>query len=51
MEFVSPSMEQIQLLCLSFPAGGADLKATGEELQSGIEFSVVIEALQCCKTL
>lgn len=51
MEFVSPSMEQIQLLCLCCPAGGADLKATGEELQSGIEFSVVIEALQCCETL
>lgn len=34
-----------------YPAGGANLEATCEELQSGIELSVVVETLQSSQTL
>lgn len=34
-----------------YPAGGANLEATGEELQSCVELSVVVEPLQSCQTL
>lgn len=33
------------------PGGGADLEATGEELQSCIELSVVVETLQSRQAL
>lgn len=42
---------KLELLCSSCPVGGADLEATGEEFQSCIEFSVVVETLQSCQTL
>lgn len=42
---------KLELLCWSHPAGGANLEATGEEFQSCIEFSVVVETLQSSQTL
>lgn len=42
---------KLELWCWSCPAGGADLETTGEEFQSCIEFSVVVETLQSCQTL
>lgn len=40
-----------ELLCGGCPAGGADLEAAGEELQSCVELSVVVQTLQGCQTL
>lgn len=39
------------VLLWGYPAGGANLEATGEEFQSCIELSVVVEALQRSQTL
>lgn len=39
------------VLFWGYPAGGANLEATGEELQSCVELSVVVETLQSCQTL
>lgn len=46
----SPTIK-LELLCKCCPAGGANLEATGEEFQSCIEFSVIVETLQSCQTL
>lgn len=45
------SYEQTSWFKVSHPAGGANLEPAGEEFQSCIELSVVVEALQSCQTL
>lgn len=42
---------KLEVLCWSCPAGGADLEATGEELQSCAELSAVEQALQGSQAL